>query len=192
MNGSVNPYLVFLDSNFNLFKIASNTFTQNYLETFHNNGFLQIIKKATRVQGQNISSIDHICVKNCNASPISGTIISDLSDHFINFFQLSEEKVSNENKIKVSRNMCTANMTSFRNALEKISWNSVLALNDVNVAFEDFWATFEALYDIYFPLTHSKFNRNIHNINDYMTKGLLISRTNKNLLHKNILKHRVL
>jgi len=188
MNGSVSPYLVFLESNFNLFKIASNISTQNYLETLHNNGFLQIIKKATRIQGQNISSIDHICVKNCNASSISGTIISDLSDHFINFFQLSEEKVSNENKIKVSRNMCTANMTSFRNALEKISWNSVLALNDVNVAFEDFWATFEALYDIYFPLTHSKFNRNIHNINDYMTKGLLISRTNKNLLHKKYLK----
>ena len=62
---------LFTDSNFNLFKIATSNPTQKYLETLHNNGFLQIIKKATRIQGPNISNIDHICIKNLSNIPMT-------------------------------------------------------------------------------------------------------------------------
>ena len=188
MDSIDHPYFIFTDSNFNLFKIASSNPVQKYLETLHNNGFLQIVKKATRIQGPNTSLIDHICIKNCSNIPLNGTIISDLSDHFINFVQLTDEKISKNSKMNLSRNMSKTNMIGMRSALEQISWNSVLAINDVNVAFEEFWSTFKTLYDLYFPLTQSKFNRNIHKINDYLTKGLLISRNKKNLLHKTYIK----
>ena len=39
-------------------------------------------------------------------------------------------------------------------------------------------------YDLYFPLKKVKFNKNIHKIKNFMTKGLLISPENKLTLHK--------
>ena len=58
------PYIIFLDSNINLLKLNHCNLSQNYIETIHNNGFLQLVRKATRIQGENFSLIDHICVKN--------------------------------------------------------------------------------------------------------------------------------
>ncbi len=43
---------------------------------------------------------------------------------------------------------------------------------------------FSGMYEICFPLTTTKLNRNIHRINGFMTPGLLISRITKNKLHK--------
>ena len=40
------------------------------------------------------------------------------------------------------------------------------------------------LHDLHFPLTSSRFNKNIHQISDFMTPGLLVSRNNKLKLHR--------
>jgi hypothetical protein len=40
------------------------------------------------------------------------------------------------------------------------------------------------LYEVYFPVVTTKFNRNIHSIEKWFSKGLLISRANKNKLSK--------
>ncbi len=55
------------------------------------------------------------------------------------------------------------------------------------MAFDAFWMEFKQLYDICFPVVTTKFNRNIHKINGYMTSGLLISRSNKFKFHKTAL-----
>ena len=57
------PYILFLDSNVNLLKTNSCNLAQTYMETLHNNGFLQLVSKATRIQGTHFSLIDHICIK---------------------------------------------------------------------------------------------------------------------------------
>ena len=71
------------------------------METLHNNGFLQLVSKATRIQGTHFSLIDHICIKkNEPATLRTGTIISDLSDHIINFilFPVEKSRTSLSNK----------------------------------------------------------------------------------------------
>ena len=50
------------------------------------NGFLQLITKATRIQGTSISLIDHILTNSLGSTSDVGTIINDVSDHFITFF----------------------------------------------------------------------------------------------------------
>ena len=40
------------------------------------------------------------------------------------------------------------------------------------------------LHDQHFPLVTSRFNKNVHKISDFMTTGLLTSRTTKIRLHK--------
>jgi hypothetical protein len=74
-------------------------------------------------------------------------------------------------------------MDRFKLLLSGVNWNIVTDSVDVNVAFEHFWAEFKQLYDLCFPLTTQKFNRNTHRVNGYMTAGLLISRSTKNKLH---------
>ncbi len=79
---------VFLDSNINLHLIQTDPTALDYLNSIVSNGFIQVITRSTRVQGQSHSLIDHVLInKNFNAN-CSGTLVSDLSDHFINFQQL--------------------------------------------------------------------------------------------------------
>jgi len=183
MNKPNMHYLLFLDSNFDLLKLNNSYLSKTYLEILHNNGFLQHIRKATRIQGNNFSLIDHICSKNTGASIDTGTVISDISDHFMTlvaFPPLHKQK----SKTVFHRSFNQDAKNQFRDALSRISWEHVCSLNDVDGSFSEFWTTFSALYDIYFPLKRVKLNRNLHALNGFMTKGLLTSRANKNLLHR--------
>ena len=75
------------------------------------NGFAQIISKATRVQNNKKWLIDHIITNTNNTVYTAGTIIDDLSDHFMNYIKLSNTKLL-KNKIKESqkRQINEANM----------------------------------------------------------------------------------
>ena len=77
------------------------------------NGFLQLISKATRIQNNKSSLIDHILTNANLPSYNSGTIIDDISDHFMNFIQLPLFKPS-KNKIKESTK-CQINETNILN-----------------------------------------------------------------------------
>ena len=46
------------------------------------NGFLQLITKATGIQGISISLIDHITTNSLSSKNDVGTIVNDISDHF--------------------------------------------------------------------------------------------------------------
>ena len=100
------------------------------------NGFVQLISKATRVQNNKKSLIDHIITNTNNTVYNAGTIIDDISDHFMNYIQLSNTK-SLKNKIKEStkRQINEANMTRLKNALNVTDWANVFTDNDVNSSF---------------------------------------------------------
>jgi hypothetical protein len=51
---------VFSDTNINLLKLPNSNLATEYLETVHSNGFLQLICKATRINDNSYSLIDHI------------------------------------------------------------------------------------------------------------------------------------
>jgi hypothetical protein len=85
------------------------------------------------------------------------------------------------------RKFNAANIERFKLLLSGTCWQNVLNSNEVDAAFDVFWTEFSGMYEICFPLTTTKFNRNIHRINGFMTPGLLISRTTKNKLHKQLL-----
>jgi hypothetical protein len=62
------------------------------------------------------------------------------------------------------------------------NWDNVYSSNDVNMAYDAFWSTYIELFNLNFPLKKMRFNKNIHGIKPFMTKGLLKSReTKKNL-----------
>lgn len=175
---------VFTDSNINLFNLNNNNSTALYLETIYSNGFNQKIGHATRIAGNSFSLIDHILTKSSIKCISSGTILTDFSDHFTNFITIDVTINRKSPQFCYSRNFSPAKIRNFKLTLETLRWRNILTINDPNEAFEEFWTTFHTLFELHFPLKKSKFNRNIHKANNFMTIGLLTSRKNKNILQK--------
>ena len=179
---------VFTDSNINLLKLNYSQSVALYLETIYSNGFLQKVGKATRIAGQSYSLIDHILTKSQNQGDSSGTILSDISDHFINFIAIPTAKIKTKCEFRATRNFSKQNLENFRNNLRLCSWNHVVQCEDVNESYSLFWNDFNALYELFFPIKNVKLNKNIHKLNNFMTNGLLTSRQNKNELQKKALQ----
>ncbi len=183
LNNTSNNSYVFLDANINLLDI-NNPQTIAYLENILNNGFMQLISKATRMQNNHTSLIDHILTNNAPTNTSSGTLITDISDHFTTFTQPSSNKSKPQSSTKTTRNLSKENIESFKTALRNLNWQSTLSSNNVNESFKNFWEDFHPLFNLYLPEKTVRFNKNFHKINDFLTKGLLISRNTKNSLHK--------
>jgi exonuclease III len=80
----LNSY-IFLDSNLNLLHISTDNNAANYRDLITSNGYLQTITRATRIQNNNFSLIDHILTNSPSTKSQSGILISDISDHFFTF-----------------------------------------------------------------------------------------------------------
>ena len=180
---------IFTDSNINLLKLNQSPSATNLIENAMQYGFIQTISKATRIFNDKISLIDQIFTNTKQFSLTSGVIINDISDHFTTFLQPSLPLHPPKQKPILKRDMSRQNMIRFRDDLRNLNWRDVLNCNDVNVSYNLFWQDFKSLYDIHFPLKSVRFNKNLHGINKFMTRGLLISRITKIKLLKQSVKN---
>jgi hypothetical protein len=73
---------VFLDANLNLLNYNTDVICRQYINTALSNGFYQMITRATRIQGESFSLIDHVFTNTKNVVPECGVLVSDISDHF--------------------------------------------------------------------------------------------------------------
>ncbi len=167
------------DSNINLLNFSNQDPSENLLHSLHSKGFLLTNHKATRMQNGTSTLIDHIFSNNIHSCTETGTIINDISDHFINFIQLPFSKKKNAPPNKPSRKFTTANINRFKDSLKNLRWHDVLSTQDVNNSCDIFWTTLNSLLDIHFPVTTNRFNRNLHKANDFMTNGYLFPELTK-------------
>ena len=128
--------------------------------------------------------IDHILMNCKDTNIISGSIIDDISDHFMTFISPNLYRQKSKPRIIKRRLYSKNNLNSFKLDLQLTNWDPVTRTNNVDECYDQFWKIYSELHDSNFPLTTAKFNKNIHKISDFMTMGLLISRTNKLKLHK--------
>jgi hypothetical protein len=180
-----------LDANYDLLSLRDNG-PAAYLNSILSAGFLQCISKATRMQNNACTLLDHILVSCRQNSFVSGTIVSDVSDHFPTFILIPNEKQKNDEKTKTYRSFSEDNLQNFKRMLGAASWEDVLGTNDVNNAYDAFWSTYIELFHLNFPLKKMRFNKNVHNIKPFMTKGLLKSRETKKNLYMSTLTDRSL
>jgi len=173
-----------LDSNVNSLIHPTNPHHAKYFSSICENGFIQCISKATRISGSSSSLIDHILSNSLMDEVTSGTIISDISDHFMTFVQLPSRPPRASPKIVESRLFTKPNIERFKACLGSMSWKNVTDSNDVNLCYNLFWTDFNMLFIQNFPVKRARFNKNLHKICNYMTQGLLVSRQTKLKLHK--------
>jgi len=154
---------VCMDSNIDLLKLNLPN-SANFLNLILEKGFLPAIGKATRCQNASKTLIDQILFnKNCR-NLVSGTIVSDTSDHFITFIappgRLENAKACNMSIL--SRDYSLQNLNLFKAALSLVNWDSVLNCNEVNTAYSEFWNVYKTHHDTCFPFKRKRFNKNIH------------------------------
>jgi len=179
-----NPVYLLLDSNINA--LTYDPIIPNpYFSSLNENCFIQCIRKATRIQNNSASLIDHILTKFTVSSPkiISGVLTLDISDHFMTFIQTPTPSKAKKQPFD-KRIFSRTSILSFKEQLSSLTWNNVIAEPDVNKSYQLFWEDFSNLYNLNFPLKKVKPNKNFHKINPFMTLGLLTSRREKIRLHK--------
>jgi hypothetical protein len=115
----LNTY-IFLDSNINLLHSNTDHSVSNYHDTILNNGFVQLITRATRIQGEHYSLIDHILSNTVNTNTKSGVLVSDISDHFITFTSPSYTKISRKHPTCTARNFCKQNIENSHYVLIRV------------------------------------------------------------------------
>ena len=181
--------IIAIDSNINL-DLKTN-FGDRYVDSIVSNGFLNLINVNTRINMRSCTSIDQI-ISNCNnISGISGTIVSDVSDHFPTFSILNFAGKVPTSKPKMKRFFSEENYAIFNNQLSNLNWDEVLNKNNTEEAYLSFSEMFGFLFEQSFPLKKVLTNRRKFPMNAFFTPGLLISRNTKNDLFKKFMKNRI-
>jgi exonuclease III len=182
------PSFVFTDSNINLLNLQT-VDTANYLNTILANGYLQCVSKASRIQNDGFSLLDHVLSNRTNNNVYAGTLVSDVSDHFFTFIMPKSSLKSNQqiHKTIVSRDFSQQNLDRFKLELSIANWDNVLAQRDVDPAYDEFWTIYLEIYNRTFELKRRRFNKNINKRQNFITRGILVSRnTKQNLFKKSI------
>jgi hypothetical protein len=184
LNASNKTSYVFLDANINLLNLHQPD-VSNYMNTILENGFLQIILKATRIHNDSKTLIDHVLSNARSLQFRSCTLISDINDHFFTFVLPNHNHPSKQNhRTIVSRDFSGPRLHEFKDELGRTNWNPLYDKLDVDEAYEEFWQIYNTLFNRIFRVKRTRFNKNVHKMQNFMTRGLLISRNNKKILHK--------
>jgi len=170
---------ILTDSNLDLLQMNSRNIVNNFFYSAVANGFLNIISKATRISDLSSTLIDQIFTNSENRSFSTGVLIDRISDHFMTVGSITASRLIKKPNVRQSRNLSNSNKLKFLDSLSNLSWNSVLEVTDVNLSFSAFWDIFSLLFELHFPVSSTKFNKNVHKIQGFMSEGLLISRRHK-------------
>lgn len=176
---SFNDVYIMGDFNIDILKFQSHSKTGEFVDNSFSNGFIQLITKPTRVINGSATLIDHLYTNSKQNSFASGIILSRISDHFPICHFNTGTKTKKSPKFIYTRNFSEDNINNFKASLSNLSWENVLNKSEVQHSFDEFSEIFNTLFQTFFPVLKTKFNKNIHKIEPFMTKGLLVSRCQK-------------
>ena len=177
------------DFNINVLKYTSCEQAKEFIDLLFSFGLLQVVTKPTRCTPNSATLIDHVLSTPRSSFFETAIITNKISDHFPIIHFLDSAKNRTTHKAIVSRDFSAANCQRFKELLHGFSWNSVRECTDAQEAFSLFNNTFLGLYESHFPIVSTKFNRNLHCIEKWFSKGLLTSRVNKLKLSKTCITH---
>ena len=183
------------DLNLCLLKYESFVPTSKFIDDMFAAGFIELITKPTRISNNNnyttATLIDHIWTNNISNKPFDcGIITTQISDHFATFSIIDFFKeMDKQPKFIKTRDFSKENINSFKSSLHlNLPHEALLREEDAQICYDKFEEIFINLYDFHFPEKISKFNKNIHFKEKWMTRGLMKSRQTKLTLYEKSLK----
>lgn len=171
-----------IHGDFNIDYNQNNSAYQRYASTLHSNNFQQVIDVPTRLTFNSNTLIDHCLVNFYDCFIESGTIETDISDHFATFsiFKKLNHVLTDESEY-YTYDFSNFDPISYKNDLMSADWDNVYQATDPNTAYSSFYKTFHAISTKHVPIrricTKSK-----KLIKPWLTKGLLNSIKTKHKL----------
>jgi len=167
------------DFNIDILKYNENSRATNYIDLLFSFGLLQILTKPSRCTDNSATLIDHI-VTNCNAECYKSIIFTTrISDHFPILHFLPDKKAKKTQKYIEKKDFSKRKILNFKNVLNNLNWIDVQNAPDVQTGYNFFSDKFLHLYNLHFPTVKLKFNKKHHNLEPWMSSGLLVSRLQK-------------
>lgn len=183
------PIIFAGDFNLDLFKCnLVNHSSLNLLDIFAGLGYIQIVSKASRISNESFSLIDNIFVKDLIPRLFScNVLLSDISDHFPLLANFKLDGFKPQAPINIPKRIFNnENINSFSHALSLNTWNIVLENESADIAYSLFFEIFSNLFELHFPLTQPRRNKNFTPLNPFMSRALLRCRSKKQLLAKKL------
>ena len=168
------------DFNINLLNAESHKATNEFLNVMLSNSLYPAITKPTRISEHSATVIDNIYCNTVTDS-MTGILYKEISDHLPIFIINSTKikKLQTSNPI-LTRNLCAENISRLKHKLSSIDWSNVTDCSDVKLAYSNFVAIYSKHYNECCPFQSRK---NVKK-RDWMTPGLLKSRSTKERLFK--------
>ena len=120
----------------------------------------------------------------------SGVISVDISDHLPTFINIRLKNKLHKSNSNFKRFFSDENYSLFERSLASLNWNNVMNSNDTEVALSLFIDQWNFFFEQSFPLKKVDINRNKFPINQFFTRGLIVSRNKKNDLYNTFLTTR--
>ena len=155
---------IFGDLNIDVLKYNNCKSASEYVDLLFSFGLLQTVSKPTRCTFNTATLIDHSIILPKKNTVENILLVNKISDHFPVLLFLHSNSRTKVEKEFSSRNLTDDNVNKFKVALRDFNWNFVTENNDAQLAFSDFSNTFHHLYNLYFPIVTTKFNKKIHKI----------------------------
>lgn len=172
------------DFNMDLLKTDSHNATSELLDTMMNYQLTPRITSPTRVTHSTATLIDHIYKNMSDKKCIAGTLLNDITDHYINFIFNENKAIMKMPRRITYRPVTNANIDKFNLELEKINWTSVLDSNNPSVAYDIYLKKYHSALDLIMPLKTVLFDKRKHKKQPWITFGILKSIQTKSKLYK--------
>jgi hypothetical protein len=179
-NENKNIYLLG-DFNINIMHYDTHTSTAEFLDLMYTSSMLPLITKPTRITNNTYSLIDNIFHNDVLQNYfINGIIYTDISDHFPVFSIKTNNPLSAQQKTHKYRNFSAVNIDKFKKKLSEFNWNSLLQIENCQIAFKIFHENYCLLYNECFPVRNSK--SIYRNRKPWLTNGMKMALKHKNKL----------
>ena len=133
------------DFNIDFLRYETSMYNQAMLDLIHSLSFFPTVDKPTRIYGRSATLIDNIFSNDLDSFQITGNIVSDVSDHFIQIcISSSEINLSPRPNIKI-RDYSKFNPSNFIADLQNVDWGISDAENDVQKLFSRFYKKLKSI-----------------------------------------------
>ena len=152
-------YIVTGDFNLNCLEFHQSSEIRQFFNNMFKKGTIPLINRPTRVTTSSATFIDNIFTNCVFDTSLKNLIIkTSISDYFAIFaaIKLLNEKARNQ-KIKIKKRFFSDwNKKSFKQDLQKISWEELNILNCTKTLYKHFIKIYSSIYDKNFPLLETE------------------------------------
>ena len=176
-----------LMGDFNINAINPGSREDDFITALQCMQFQQLIEVPTRVHNISRSLIDHVYANFSSKCVNSGTIDTDISDHFPIYAIFEDELKKQSYKQKIfKRNYRYYNKVSFCEELSAQDWSNIENGTNVNDAYDTFLQTFGTICDKHAPILKC-FVKQKGARNPWITKAILKSIRRKHKLYSKMI-----